>query len=125
MVKSLTSYVSFRSHDISNSYRDLVKDDDGFILYESRAICHYIALKYADQGTPLLPVGLKANAFYQQAVFAEVSHFDEHANKALREKLVEKYVFSTITLTYARPHIYPDYRFFPQVPRPSCRLSGV
>jgi len=53
-------------------------DDDGFILYESKAIAYYIASKYANQGTPLLPTGIKANALYQQAVFAQVSHFDWH-----------------------------------------------
>jgi len=65
-------------------------DDDGFILYESRAICYYIALKYADQGTPLLPTGIQANALYQQAVFVEASHFHPHAFPAAREIFYSK-----------------------------------
>jgi len=60
-------------------------DDDGFILYESKAISYYIASKYADQGTPLLPTGVEATALYQQAVFAQISHIDEHARKAVVE----------------------------------------
>ena len=65
------------------------QDDDGFILYESRAICYYIASKYADQGPSLLPTGIKANALYQQAVFTEISHFNEHALAAAREMLAK------------------------------------
>jgi len=61
------------------------KDDDGFILYESRAICHYIATKYAAQGTPLIPSELRENALFQQAASVEVMHFNEHAEKAVAE----------------------------------------
>ncbi|KAF9473918.1 glutathione S-transferase [Pholiota conissans] len=63
-------------------------DDDGFILYESRAICHYIATKYADQGTPLIPKDLKANALYQQAASMEIVYFAEYAEKAIQEVLI-------------------------------------
>jgi len=65
-------------------------DDDGFILYESRAICYYIASKYPDQGTPLLPTGLQANALHEQAVSVEAFHFHDHALKVVREIVGKK-----------------------------------
>ncbi|CAA7269449.1 unnamed protein product [Cyclocybe aegerita] len=63
-------------------------DDDGFILYESRAICQYIAAKYPDQGTKgLLPTELKAAALFQQASSVEMSNFDDNASKLVFEKV--------------------------------------
>ncbi|KAF9001510.1 thioredoxin-like protein [Cyathus striatus] len=50
-------------------------DDDGFILYESRAIGRYIATKYASQGTPgLIPTDLKKQALFEQAASVETSN---------------------------------------------------
>ncbi|KAI9784343.1 MAG: hypothetical protein M1839_002404 [Geoglossum umbratile] len=64
-------------------------DDDGYILYESRAICRYIALKYADQGTPLMPLqtDLKALGLFEQAVSVEMCHFDAWARMLVSEKV--------------------------------------
>ncbi|KAF5342695.1 hypothetical protein D9611_002058 [Ephemerocybe angulata] len=60
-------------------------DDDGYIIYESRAICRYIAEKYADQGTPLFPTDLKAKGLFEQAASIEQSNFDVYASKAAYE----------------------------------------
>ncbi|EDR07430.1 uncharacterized protein LACBIDRAFT_298606 [Laccaria bicolor S238N-H82] len=62
-------------------------DDDGFILYESRAICRYIAEKYAGQGTALIPTELKAKAIFEQAASVEKDNFDALAAKAIFEKV--------------------------------------
>jgi glutathione S-transferase len=48
----------------------------------------YIATKYADQGTPLIPTEIKANALFQQATFMEVAYFNEYAEKAVHENLI-------------------------------------
>ncbi|KAF8055556.1 glutathione S-transferase [Lyophyllum atratum] len=62
-------------------------DDDGFILYESRAIARYIAVKYADQGTKLIPTGLEENALFEQACSIEQNNFDASASGAVFEKV--------------------------------------
>ncbi|KAF6755351.1 glutathione S-transferase [Ephemerocybe angulata] len=64
-------------------------DEDGFILYESRAIARYIAEKYASQGTPnLLPTAdLKARALFEQAASIETSDFDQYASHIVMEGL--------------------------------------
>ncbi|KAF9001511.1 glutathione S-transferase [Cyathus striatus] len=66
-------------------------DDDGFIVYESRAIARYIATKYASQGTPeLIPLDLKKQALFEQAASVETSNFDPYASQAVSESVFKK-----------------------------------
>ncbi|KIL62429.1 hypothetical protein M378DRAFT_128923 [Amanita muscaria Koide BX008] len=65
-------------------------DDDGFVLYESRAIARYIATKYANQGTKLIPTGLKEKAVFEQAVSTENANFDAFASALVTERHYKK-----------------------------------
>ncbi|KAG6838477.1 hypothetical protein C0991_011286, partial [Blastosporella zonata] len=65
------------------------QDDDGFILFESRAIGRYIATKYADQGTKLIPTDLKEQALFEQAASIESSTFDPPATIIFYENVVK------------------------------------
>ncbi|EGO03796.1 hypothetical protein SERLA73DRAFT_175447 [Serpula lacrymans var. lacrymans S7.3] len=68
-------------------------DDDGFILYESRAIGTYIARKYASQGTQgLIPTtnDPAALALYDQALSIETAQFDPSASGLAWENVFKK-----------------------------------
>lgn len=67
-------------------------DDDGFILYESRAICRYLAAKYADQGASIIPTGLRETALFEQAASIELNNFDPYASKAVAEIIIKPYL---------------------------------
>ncbi|KAJ7184698.1 glutathione S-transferase [Mycena filopes] len=61
-------------------------DDDGFILYETRAICRYLALNHPT--TKLLPppaADPKGYALFEQAASLEVTHFNPSAVLVGRE----------------------------------------
>ncbi|KAG2142277.1 glutathione S-transferase [Suillus bovinus] len=62
-------------------------DDDGFILYESRAIARYLIMKYPNQGTPLIPSDPKANALFEQAASIEIFNFNTSIQPIVFEKV--------------------------------------
>ncbi|KAF6745278.1 thioredoxin-like protein [Ephemerocybe angulata] len=65
-------------------------DDEGFGLYESRAIGRYIALKYAGQGTQgLIPpqTDVQATAIFERAASLEYAQFEAHASKIVYERV--------------------------------------
>ncbi|KAJ7123377.1 glutathione S-transferase-like protein [Mycena epipterygia] len=62
-------------------------DDDGFILYETRAICRYIAAKHLESG--LIPAEAKAHALFEQAAAVELCNFDPSASKIVGETVMK------------------------------------
>ncbi|KAJ7495467.1 thioredoxin-like protein [Mycena latifolia] len=63
-------------------------DDDGFILYETRAIARYLAAKYPAKG--LIPTEPKANAIFEQAASAELTNFEPAASKLAWETVIKE-----------------------------------
>jgi len=62
-------------------------DDDGFKLYESRAIARYLAAKAK---SPLLPTEPKAVALFEQAASVELNYLGPHAVKIMFEIMFKK-----------------------------------
>jgi glutathione S-transferase len=64
---------------------------EGFTLYESRAICKYLARKYS---FPLLPQDsdVEAAALFDQAESAETLYFADPAGKIVFEKFAKKFM---------------------------------
>lgn len=60
-------------------------DEDGFQLFESRAISRYLAEKYGNG--KLLPTDLKGKALFEQAASIEQAQFDPYASGLSVEKV--------------------------------------
>lgn len=69
----------------------IAQEDDGFVLYESRAICRYLAAEYPNgRGRSLLPSESKARALFEQAVSVEQANFDVSARALAGETHYKK-----------------------------------
>lgn len=67
-------------------------------MYESRAIGRYLAEKYADEGTRLIPTDLQKKALFEQAASIENANFDVYAAPAVYEILFKPCVFKSLGL---------------------------
>jgi len=70
-----------------------VLEDGDFTLYESRAICRYLATKYngLDKGLIPDPKDLKAVALFEQWASVELTDFDAFATEVVGQKLFNKW----------------------------------
>lgn len=70
-------------------------DDDGFKVYESRAIARYIAIKFGGVGK-LIPAQSDAQktALFEQAASIETANFDPSASGLAFENIFKVYVVS-------------------------------
>ena len=70
-----------------------IEEEDGFLLFESRAIGRYIALRYAGQGNKVIPdpADTRAYALFEQAASIELSNFDPFASQIAFERVFKGY----------------------------------
>jgi glutathione S-transferase len=66
----------------------LIQEHDGFELFESRAICRYLA--ELGSGPTLIPTEPKALAKFEQAASIEYAQFDPIGQKILKETFLKK-----------------------------------
>lgn len=68
------------------------------MLAESRAICRYLAAKYRDQGTKLVPdaADIKGTALFEQWASVEKDNYDLYAYNIVDQKLFNVLVTPSI-----------------------------
>jgi glutathione S-transferase len=69
-----------------------VLEDDGFIIYESRAICRYICLKYQTaDSVQLYPTDVQQRALVEQYISVEQSYYNSGMEPLVGEAVFKKY----------------------------------
>ncbi|KLO14539.1 glutathione S-transferase [Schizopora paradoxa] len=69
-------------------------EDDGFVLFESRAIARYLSAKYA--GGKLIPKGVRENAIFEQAACIEQADFDPYVSVLAHERVYGPLMYSSV-----------------------------
>jgi len=64
-----------------------VLEDNGFFLFESRAVVNYLEAKHAGTGTKLVPTDLKGHALYEQWMFVEAATINEPLTQILTQRV--------------------------------------
>lgn len=68
-------------------------EDDGFKVFESKAICRYLVAKNGKGSSELLPSqDAKALAVFEQAASVEASYFDPAITQLAYEKMFKRFV---------------------------------
>jgi glutathione S-transferase len=67
----------------------VLEDDDGFVLYESRAILRYIDARYPDP--PLAPAGSRESARMNQWLSVDQSYVAPHLRTLAIERIIKKH----------------------------------
>lgn len=85
----LNGFFSISTHELFDQ-----QDDNGIILYGCRNICQYLATRYPEQGTKLIPdsTDTQATELFGQAKYAENQSFEPCAKNALYETIMKRYV---------------------------------
>ena len=65
-------------------------EDEGLVVFESRAICRYAALKYGGTERGLIPEAgdIAATAAFEQAASVEMSNFDPYVSGLAYEAVI-------------------------------------
>ncbi|KAK7449167.1 hypothetical protein VKT23_013317 [Stygiomarasmius scandens] len=91
--------VPYELIDVDAADKDFIRDkkfplidDDGFVVHDSRAACRYLATKYADRGSKLIPdaFNIKANALFDQALFNSVLNFEPYVLQVRYDRNVKR-----------------------------------
>ncbi|KAJ3932768.1 MAG: glutathione transferase [Lentinula lateritia] len=83
----LNGFFSISTHELFDQ-----QDDNGILLHGCRNICQYLATRYPERGTKLIPDSsdTQATELFGQAKYAENQSFEPFAKNALYETIMKR-----------------------------------